>query len=1424
MMNRSRKILGLLLAFVMLISLLPGAALARAVEEERLEELYVYAAAEQEAESFAAIQPRSGPITVTNETQLRNAIRAGNSPITINTTIALTNSLSVHPSLSGGNFTLQGTGRLNVTGFFRHMDIHQNRHVTIGGSLTFGRPAGSTVNGGGIAIHEGATLTMNGGTITGNQGYVFGGGVDVSWGTFNFNGGTIHTNGASDGGGVFVGARSRLVMRGGVIRNNVASSHGGGVSSRGNFHMINGEIHTNNVTSATGGGGGVSISSISTPYAFFTMDGGAIRNNTADRGAGMRVSSSSSGATTVTINNGEIHNNISVRSGAGVWIMDTSATTTTFTMNNGAIRHNWMRENGDGGGMHISVSDNSAVRINGGEIRNNTATRNGGGIFTTSYTVLRTAAAVRFSANSAGARHDFGAENRGANVNVTRGGSGNPQHILWASVSRAGTHALNNYDVNFTHSNIVTFNLNGGTGNFPQQVLRDGQTVTQPVAIPVRAGHTFRGWFTAATGSTNFNFSAPITGNTTVHAQWVAYPVVTFNLQGGTGNIPPQTMTGGSGTATEPPVNPTREGHTFDGWFTTASGNTRFNFTNTITANTTVHARWIPYRTVTFNLNGGTGNFPTLTVPDGTIVAEPAVNPTRAEHTFSGWFTTATGTTRFNFAAATTANRTAHAQWIPYRTVTFNLHGGTGDFPTQAVPNGTIIAEPSTEPTQEGYTFLGWFTTATGTVRFNFNSPNTANRTAHARWTPTLPTDRTVTFNLHGGTGNFPLTQIVADGGTATAPATNPTRPNYNFVGWYTAATGGTRFNFSNPITANTTIHARWEPGISWTVTFVLYDSSPTVMVPDGTVVAEPARPIRPNFTFAGWYTAATGGELFNFSNPIIANTSIHARWTSDAVEVTFDSNGGAPMTPQIREVVIGDTYASAMSDIETPSREDDYVFIGWFTASVGGIRVLPSDSMMQTSDHTLYAHWEYSPGSGVDWAVTVVLHDGIGGSVTTMVPDGTVVVEPATPSRPNYTFAGWYTAVTGGEPFNFSNPIIADTIIYARWIPYRTVSFDLHGGLGDFPSQTMPNNNTATEPTTDPTRLNYNFIGWYTEATDGVRFDFSTPIIEDTTIHARWISDRDHIVTFNLHGGIGSFPLTQIVEDGETATEPEVEPTRTGYRFVGWYTAETGGVPFDFSSPITASTTIHAQWTVRNVLGGGGGGGSSPGSDYELHLAYMFGDSRGNFRPSADITRAEVATILARTQLLDFEQGISTLPSGMASFDAFSDVNPGQWFYYYVAWAYDAGLIQGHAGRFRPNDPVTREELAAMIARTGTVRPEGNTSFTDNGDISNWARSYVYTVYRDGLMVGSGGNFRPTANITRAETATAMNRILGRLDSRSAFYAADVVYLNYARPFPDVRGTTWYFPSVLAAANDHRLTRDSNGAIDWKAIVGVAR
>ena len=90
-------------------------------------------------------------------------------------------------------------------------------------------------------------------------------------------------------------------------------------------------------------------------------------------------------------------------------------------------------------------------------------------------------------------------------------------------------------------------------------------------------------------------------------------------------------------------------------------------------------------------------------------------------------------------------------------------------------------------------------------------------------------------------------------------------------------------------------------------------------------------------------------------------------------------------------------------------------------------------------------------------------------------------------------------------------------------------------------------------------------------------------------------------------------------------------------------------------------------------------------------------------------------------------------------------------------------------------------------------------------------------------MQGNANGYFRPRHNITRAETATVMNRLLGRMDSRALFYTVYengmLEHLGHARPFSDVNAASWYFPSVLAATNDHYLTRDGDEMIHWKFI-----
>ena len=127
------------------------------------------------------------------------------------------------------------------------------------------------------------------------------------------------------------------------------------------------------------------------------------------------------------------------------------------------------------------------------------------------------------------------------------------------------------------------------------------------------------------------------------------------------------------------------------------------------------------------------------------------------------------------------------------------------------------------------------------------------------------------------------------------------------------------------------------------------------------------------------------------------------------------------------------------------------------------------------------------------------------------------------------------------------------------------------------------------------------------------------------------------------------------------------------------------------------------------------------------------------------------------------------------------------------------------------------------MTARTTTVQQPG-ARFSQPQDwiqVSSWAQRYVYTMFREGWMVGDqNGNFRPTANISRAEVATTINRTLRRIDGREMLAGVYLANGYAVRNFPDVQETSWYFPSVVAASSDHRIRRNEYGEIIWKEIL----
>lgn len=251
----------------------------------------------------------------------------------------------------------------------------------------------------------------------------------------------------------------------------------------------------------------------------------------------------------------------------------------------------------------------------------------------------------------------------------------------------------------------VKFDANGHGAAPADQTVEINGKAAKPTD-PTDGDYSFQGWYTTAECSTTFDFSTPITGDTTVYAKWVKKPIVSFNTNGH-GTAPTRQTVELNGKATKP-ADPTAEGYVFRGWYTTAACTTEFDFNTPIAADTTLYAKWDEIYTVTFNV-GGHGTAPTpQKVENGSKATKPE-NPTAKGWRFDGWYTDEKCTARYDFDKAVTANTTLYAKWTQLFTLTFETNGGTKIDSVEA-PDGSLVYLGSYKPTKSGYYFVGWYT------------------------------------------------------------------------------------------------------------------------------------------------------------------------------------------------------------------------------------------------------------------------------------------------------------------------------------------------------------------------------------------------------------------------------------------------------------------------------------------------------------------------------------------------------------------------------------------------------------------------------------------------------------------------------------------------------------------------------------------
>ncbi|WP_249897903.1 Ig-like domain-containing protein [Paenibacillus sp. PK3_47] len=180
---------------------------------------------------------------------------------------------------------------------------------------------------------------------------------------------------------------------------------------------------------------------------------------------------------------------------------------------------------------------------------------------------------------------------------------------------------------------------------------------------------------------------------------------------------------------------------------------------------------------------------------------------------------------------------------------------------------------------------------------------------------------------------------------------------------------------------------------------------------------------------------------------------------------------------------------------------------------------------------------------------------------------------------------------------------------------------------------------------------------------------------------------------------------------------------------------------------------------------------------------AYMTGYTDGTFKPNQSITRAEIASIIART----FNQ------SPAISGAAYNDVTAGHWAVNAISLVSSSGIMKGYEdGSFKPNQTITRAEMATILSRLITVAGENAVSFSDI--TGHWAQAAVEMTARAGIITGyENGTFRPNQSLTRAEAVTIINRALGIAPLTSA-----------AQKWTDVPAQYWAYGNIQAASVDH--------------------
>jgi uncharacterized repeat protein (TIGR02543 family) len=284
-----------------------------------------------------------------------------------------------------------------------------------------------------------------------------------------------------------------------------------------------------------------------------------------------------------------------------------------------------------------------------------------------------------------------------------------------------------------------------------------------------------------------------------------------------------------------------------------------------------------------------------------------------------------------------------------------------------------------------------------------------------------------------------------------------------------------------------------------FTVSFDVQGGGPAASsaeVEYGNVVDAPAAPVRTGFDFAGWYTDAACADAWDFvASRVVSDVTLYAKWEIRKYTVSFDAQGGSPVSP-----FYGMEYGSAVNAPAAPVRQG-FNFAGWY-ADAACTDPWDFAASVIVGNTTLYAKWEIRK-----YKVAFDAQGGSRVSPRTGVEYGSAVNAPVAPVRTGFNFAGWHTDTACTDPWDFASFVVINNMtLYAKWeIRKYTVAFDVRDG-SHAPSFAEVEYGSIVDAPAAPVRAGFHFAGWYGDTALVDEWDFTaSAIVSDTTLYAGW-------------------------------------------------------------------------------------------------------------------------------------------------------------------------------------------------------------------------------------------------------------------------------------------------------------------------------